>query len=405
MLSDIDREMEKHGVNSLVVFGDSTNGNPDLCYLAGCSLPRGGIYLKRLGQEPVLVVSNIDLGNAGQGHVKKIRTYTDYSYEKLSSRYPREEARTRLYERMVRDEGLKGPFVIGGKNELANSLELIDSLRRRGLKIVGEKSPTIVEAARETKDQWEIDRLREMGRKTAWIVSKTTRFLRKGETRRGKIFLDKKPLTVGRVRRVIGRLLADAGVIAPEDTIFAPGKSSADPHNRGVDTDPILPDEPIVYDIFPQEPDGYFFDCTRTYTFGTPSRKVKDMYDCVLEAQNLALDSIKEEASCKEVMLQVCKSFEKRGYPTVRQLFSGGKSARAARSRGFIHSLGHGVGLTIGERPYLSLTSDYPLTRGMAVTVEPGLYDPRHGGVRLEDIVIVGSPSQNLTSLEKDIEL
>ena len=106
-------------------------------------------------------------------------------------------------------------------------------------------------------------------------------------------------------------------------------------------------------------------------------------------------------------MLSVCNSFEARGYPTVRQLATGkaGKGTVEARHRGFIHSLGHGVGLTIGERPYLSISSDYPLTKGMAVTVEPGLYDPRWGGVRLEDIVIVGSPSQNLTNLAKDMEL
>lgn len=399
--------MEKRGIKSLIVFGDSTNGNPDLCYLVGSSLPRGGIYLKRVDNDPVLVVSNIDLGNASQGRVKKLKTYTDYGYEKITAKYNREEARTRFYEKLIRDEGLRGPFVIGGKNELANSLLLVDSLRRRGVKIVGEKSPTIVEAARETKDDWEIERLHEMGRKTSKVVEKTLSFLREGKLRHGKIFHQGKPLTAGRVRRLIGRLLADLGIIAPEDTIFAPGKSSADPHNRGADDDLVLVGEPIVYDIFPQEPDGYFFDCTRTYSYGRPKPKVKDMYDSVLEAQNLALDQIQEGASCKEVMLNVCKSFEARGYPTVRQLATakGGKKAATARNTGFIHSLGHGVGLTIGERPYLSISSDYPLTKGMAVTVEPGLYDPKWGGVRLEDIVIVGSPSQNLTSLPKDMEL
>jgi Xaa-Pro aminopeptidase len=339
--------------------------------------------------------------------VRKLKTYTDYGYEKITGKYNREQARTKFYEKLIRDEGLRGPFVIGGKNELANSLLLVDSLRRRGVKIVGEKSPTIVEAARETKDNWEIERLREMGRKTANVVEKTLAFLREGKARRGKIIQQGKPLTAGRVRRLIGRLLADSGIIAPEDTIFAPGKSSADPHNRGADDDPVSPGEPIVYDIFPQEPDGYFFDCTRTYSYGRPKPKVKDMYDSVLEAQTLALDQIREGASCKEVMLNVCKSFEARGYPTVRQLATakGGRKARAARNTGFIHSLGHGVGLTIGERPYLSISSDYPLTKGMAVTVEPGLYDPKWGGVRLEDIVIVGSPSRNLTRLPKDMEL
>src|SRR3989441_7141874 len=193
--------MEKRGIKSLIVFGDSTNGNPDLCYLAGSSLPRGGIYLKRIDNDPVLVVSNIDLGNASQGRIKKLKTYTDYGYEKINAKYDREEARMRFYEKLIREEGLRGPFVIGGKNELANSMLLVDSLRHRGFKIVGEKSPTIVEAARETKDGWEIERLREMGRKTAQVVEKTLAFLRKGEARRRKIVHQGKPLTAvkGRV--------------------------------------------------------------------------------------------------------------------------------------------------------------------------------------------------------------
>ena len=126
------------------------------------------------------------------------------------------------------------------------------------------------------------------------------------------------------------------------------------------------------------------------------------MYESVLEAQTLALDQVKEKVPCNEVMLNVCTLFERRGYPTVKQLVSGGK---AARSRGFIHSLGHGVGLTIGERPYLSLFAKDQLRKGAVVTVEPGLYDPRHGGVRLEDIMVVGSPSENLTSLPRELEI
>ena len=63
------------------------------------------------------------------------------------------------------------------------------------------------------------------------------------------------------------------------------------------------------------------------------------------------------------------------------------------------------MGLTIGERPYLSLYGKDPLRKGAVVTVEPGLYDPMYGGVRLEDIMVVGSPSENLTVLSRDLEL
>ena len=402
MITDIDKEMEKKSVGSMVVFGDSTTGNPDLCYVVGASLPRGGIYLKRHSHDPTLIVSNIDLGSARKGRVRNIRTYSDYGYERISSRYERDEARARFYEKIIRDVGLEGPTVIAGKNDTSNTLHLIDALRRRRVKIVGEKSPTIIEVARETKDRKEIERLRIVGKKTSRVVERTLRFL-KGTRQRGAVITYKsKPLRVELVKRVIGRLLADEGIIAPEETIFAPGRRSSDPHYNGERGDTIRAAEPIVFDIFPAEPDGYWHDCTRTYSFSSPPKKLKEMYDTVLEAQTSALDMVRENAPCKEVMTNICKLFEKRGYPTVRSLLKGDKEASV---RGFIHGLGHGVGLTIGERPYLSLFGKDSLKKNSVVTVEPGLYDPKIGGVRIEDIVVVGSPPENLTPLAKDMEI
>ena len=111
---------------------------------------------------------------------------------------------------------------------------------------------------------------------------------------------------------------------------------------------------------------------------------------------------VKEQVPCKQMMANACKIFERKGYPTARQLVKGNKEAR---THGFMHGLGHGVGLTIGERPYLSLYGKDSLRKGSVVTIEPGLYEPKWGGVRIEDIVVVGSPSENITPLAKDIEL
>jgi Xaa-Pro aminopeptidase len=402
LIKDIDGAMEKKNIRSMIVFGDATTGNPDLCYVVGGSLPRGGIYLKRRSLEPTLIVSNIDVGSAQKGRVRDIRTYSDYGFERISKRYDRDEARARLYERIIRDAGLEGPTVIGGRNDVSNTLLLVDALRKRGIKIVGEKSPTILEVARETKDRSEIERLREMGKKTARVVERTRQFLKGARVRGSKVLYKSKPLKVETVKRTIGRLLSEESIIAPEDTIFAVGRRSSDPHYGGEDRDIVRASEPIVFDIFPAEPDGYWHDCTRTYTFSNPSRRVKEMFDTTLEAQLSALDMIREQVPSNEVMLSVCKLFEKRGYPTVQSLLRGDKTAR---SRGFIHGLGHGVGLTIGERPYLGLFGKEPLRKNSVVTVEPGLYDPKVGGVRIEDIVVVGSPSENLTPLAKDIEL
>jgi len=394
--------MEKRNIDSLIVFGDSTVGNPDLRYVAGTSLPRGGIYLKRESHDPTLVVSNIDVGSARQGKVRNIKTYSDYGFEKISSKYDRDEARTRFYQKLIQAEGLRGSTIIAGRNEVSNTLSLIDGLRRRGTRIVGEKSPTIVEAARETKDRWEIERLRELGKKTTRVVEDTLRFLRGARVKGKRVYHKSKPLNVGLVKRVIGRSLSEKNLVASEDTIFAPGKGSSDPHYMGEDSDMIRAGEPIVFDIFPSEPDGYWHDCTRTYLFGSAPKAIKEMYEAVLEVQTASLDMVKEQVPCKEMMLNACRIFERKGYPTARQLIEGNKEAR---THGFMHGLGHGVGLTIGERPYLSLYGKDLLKKGSVVTIEPGLYEPKWGGIRIEDIVVVGSPPENLTPLAKDIEL
>src|SRR5438128_1264624 len=394
--------MEKGNVDSIIVFGDSTVGNPDLRYVAGASLPRGGIFLKRRSHDPTLIVSNIDVGSARQGKVRNIRTYSDYGYERVASKYDRDEARIRFYQKIIRDEGLRDPTILAGRNDVSNTLHMIDALRRKGVRITGEKSPTIIEAARETKDRWEVERLKVLGKKTIRVVEETVRFLRGARVNGKRVSYKSKPLSVGTVKKVIGRSLSEQNLVAPEDTIFAPGRRSSDPHYKGEDKDIVRAGEPIVFDIFPSEPDGYWHDCTRTYAFSSPQKKVKEMYDAVLEAQTSALDMVREQASCSEMMIHVCKLFEKKGYPTARLLSKGNKEARF---RGFMHGLGHGVGLTIGERPYLSLYGKERLRKNSVVTIEPGLYDPKVGGVRIEDIVVVGSPSENLTHLQKDLQI
>ena len=402
MIKDLDVEMEKRNLNSIIVFGDSTVGNPDLRYAAGTSLPRGGIFLKRRSHDPTLIVSNIDVGSARQGKVRNIKTYSDYGYERIASKYDRDEARIRFYQKIMKDEGLHGSTILAGRNDVSNTLHMIDALRRKGVKITGEKSPTIIEAARETKDRWEVERLRVLGKKTIRVVEDTLRFLRGAKVNGKRVSYKSTPLSVGTVKKVIGRSLSEQNLVAPEDTIFAPGRRSSDPHYRGEDEDIVRAGEPIVFDIFPSEPDGYWHDLTRTYLFGSAPKKIKEMYDAVLEVQTSALDMVKEQVPCKDMMANACKIFERKGYPTARQLVKGNKEAR---THGFMHGLGHGVGLTIGERPYLSLYGKDNLRKGSVVTIEPGLYEPKWGGIRIEDIVVVGSPSENITPLSKDIEL
>jgi Xaa-Pro aminopeptidase len=102
-------------------------------------------------------------------------------------------------------------------------------------------------------------------------------------------------------------------------------------------------------------------------------------------------------------MNAVCDHFSGDGFKTIRDLTKGDKESE---KMGFVHSLGHGVGLTIGENPYLSLHSNDILKPGNVFTVEPGLYDQRFGGVRIEDVIaLTESGIVNLTSYEKILEI
>src|SRR5438094_7232563 len=104
--------MEKKKVESIMVFGDATVGNPDLRYAVGASLARGGIYVKRKSHDPTLIVSNIDVGSARLGRVRNIRTYSDYGFELYSGKYDRDEARARMYEKITRRNGASAPSVL-----------------------------------------------------------------------------------------------------------------------------------------------------------------------------------------------------------------------------------------------------------------------------------------------------
>src|SRR5260370_16406242 len=93
----------------------------------------------------------------------------------------------------MKDEGLHGPTILAGRNDVSNTLHMIDALRRKGVKITGEKSPTIIETARETKDRWEVERLRVLGKKTIRAVEDTLRFLRRPKVNRQRVSYKSNP--------------------------------------------------------------------------------------------------------------------------------------------------------------------------------------------------------------------
>ena len=404
MIKDIDREMKERRIEATIVLGDTTLANPDLIYVAGSNLSRGGMYIKRVDNDPILLTSTLDFHNALRiGRVRNIRTFTDYNFERLVIDHGRAEAYPRLIINVLRELGVTGKVAIAGRNDLAWGIHLSDRLRALGVNISGQESPTIIETARETKSSAEIDEIRTIGIKTARVVEVILEKLRNAKRSRGHLWIDKQRAKVGVLKQIIALELASSRLTAPEGTIFATGASSADPHNSGDLTADVREGKPIVLDIFPQSESGYWFDLTRSFTLGRATARARQLYEAVRSAQAAALDLLKEGVPGEEAMSEACKVIERNGFRTVRDIYEG--KTQELHS-GFNHSLGHGVGLTIGERPYLSFHSKDPLKVGHVVTVEPGVYLPRYGGVRLEDTVhITGRGYENLSAVRKEFEL
>jgi Xaa-Pro aminopeptidase len=160
--------------------------------------------------------------------------------------------------------------------------------------------------------------------------------------------------------------------------------------------------ESIILDIFPADKASrYYADMTRTVVKGEPGEELQKMYDAVLESQQMALAMVGPSVNGKDIHQKVSDVLHEAGYETLLHDQKPGEPLQ----RGFIHGTGHGVGLEIHEAPRVS-TADEELVPGDVVTIEPGLYYPEIGGVRIEDLVVVTEDGcRNLTKFPKEFRI
>lgn len=230
-----------------------------------------------------------------------------------------------------------------------------------------------VESLREIKDETEIEALRR-----ACAVS--TRAL-------DELIAER---LLGRTEREIARDLENrmyalgAEAIA-FDTILASGPNSAIPHHHP--TDRVVESGDLLKMDFGARVDGYHADCTRTFVVGTAADWQREIYQAVKEAQQAGLDDLTDGA---DVNLSLA---------SVRA-----KLADAGWLEWFTTGLGHGVGLEIHEDPFITARDAGKIYSRTAMTMEPGIYLPGRGGVRIEDTVIVTSGAPDvLTTMTKDL--
>lgn len=169
------------------------------------------------------------------------------------------------------------------------------------------------------------------------------------------------------------------------ETIVASGERSALPHGAASGK-AISRGELVVIDLG-ATCGGYAADLTRTVAIGYFSEKQREVYEVVREAQESALDAVRAGVAAGEVDAAARRVIEAAGYGDC-----------------FLHSLGHGVGLAVHEEPRIAPGGEVLLEEGMVLTIEPGIYLPGWGGVRIEDTVVVRDKGcEILTPLKKEL--
>ncbi|MDD1707492.1 MAG: Xaa-Pro peptidase family protein [Methanoregulaceae archaeon] len=355
----LDKALEKNGADAFVMIGSSDNA--DMRYLTHFITTDPVVYIKKKGEEGVIVVSQMEYERAGREAIVPVITRAEAGLIRILDEEP---DRWRAMARMIAE------YVKGGV--------LVPLMFPYGLGIgISEYSRIIVDNGtigmmRAKKRRDEIVSIQHVQRATEAAMELAIDLIRSSKPKKGILFRGRDPLTSEAVQLVIRELLQKKGCNA-WDTIVSCGKDTALPHVRG--SGPLQECEPIVIDISPRdEASGYYSDMTRTVSKGIPESEIREMYIAVRDAQDLAAACIKPGIPGSTVHQAVVDLFKERGYTT--------------GTEGFTHNLGHGVGLEVHELPTLGPGGE-KLVRGNVITNEPGLYYNRFGGVRIENIGVV----------------
>lgn len=405
MKTDIDRLMQKHDLEAILITGAAQH-NPAMVYMAGIAHVTTADLIKKRGSEPVLFYNPMERDEASKSGLMT-KNLSDYKLLELLKQTDGNylKAIVLRYKQMLTEFGVtSGRVALYGKTDIGSAYAQFKTLQDAmpEINFIGELDNSMLMEAMATKDNTEIEHIQQIGKVTVEVVGKVAEYLTslpiENET---LIKADGKPLTIGDVKRKINLWLAEAGAENPEDTIFAIGRDAGVPHSSGTPTDHIRLGQTIVFDIFPCEAGGgYFYDFTRTWCLGYAPDEVYSIYDDVLSVFNKMRDSFAIGTHCPEYQKMTCDLFEAKGHPTIQ--------SNPQTEEGYVHSLGHGVGLNIHERPWFgkNAASDEIINPGSVFTCEPGLYYPsRNMGVRIEDTLWARPDGKILPIVEYPVDL
>ncbi|QCW04049.1 Xaa-Pro peptidase family protein [Natrinema pallidum] len=336
-----------------------------------------------------LLVSGLEYGRAtAQANADSVSRRAAYDYQRLVAEHGQYEGTIRTLVAFLEDHDVDALAV-----PRTFPTGTADGLREHGVAVTAERTG-IVTDIRATKTEWEVERIRASQRANEAAMARAEELIATADIEDGTLVHDGDPLTSERVTEEIEVTLLRHGC-ALDETIVACGADGADPHDRG--SGPLAADELIVIDIFPRDKEtGYFADMTRTFARGDPGEEARRRYEVTRDAYEAALETVAADVTGADVHAAACDVIEDAGYETLR--------SDPNTDTGFIHSTGHGVGLDIHEEPSVS-PSGGDLEPGHVISIEPGIYDPAVGGVRIEDLIVVTEDGyENLTEYRIGLE-
>jgi Xaa-Pro aminopeptidase len=377
--------MAKRANNDTRLIVADSERDPDMLYATRFFAPDPFIFLEQNGKR-TLVLSDLEIDRGRkQAQADEIVAFSSFEREVQGNQKktpPYEKVLAHFLEkRGVRSATVPANFPLRYAEELfAKNIRL-------------QTTNGLFWPEREAKTEDELRMMRRALSITESGFARAMEVLAACKTRRGKR-LDwfGRVLTSEILRAEIDSAILRAGGI-PANTIVAGGDQACDPHDRG--SGPLYADSLIIMDVFPRDAKtGYFGDMTRTVVRGRASDEQRRLWETVLAGQKLALKKMKPGADGLAVHNEVKQFFSDQGFPT---------EVRDARQVGFFHGTGHGLGLEIHEFPRFQKTVFKP---GQVITVEPGLYYPGLGGVRIEDVAAVTETGNRLLSrFEKRLEV
>ena len=368
------------------LFIAASEQDSNLYYATRFMAPDPFIYVEIKG-ERVMVMSDLEMDRARtQASVDRVLSYSDI-------------------EQKAKKQGIKDPTAVDIVHVVLKESKIrrlsvpanfpvihAARLQERGYSLNPKRDPFYEQRVLKTAE--EVRHIEDAQRATEEAVAAAHTLLRRAEIKDEQLWLDGEVVTSERIKKFVNVKLMERDCIA-QHTIVAGGEQACDPHNEG--SGPLPAHRSIIFDVFPRSATSrYFADMSRTVIRGKVSAELKRLYGAVKDAQEDAIDKIKDGADGMKIHQGICARFEKAGYKT--GLVNG-------RMQGYFHGTGHGVGLDIHEAPRISRTGSL-LQEGHVVTVEPGLYYPGLGAVRIEDMVLVTKDGcRNLTNFQKVFEL